>query len=342
LEKELLSSGVMKIEIFGAGMAGCYLACLLERSEHNYKIYEKYKNSKCPSPCAFGWANYSKVKKLCNLIDVDSDSYVLMRPKEAIVNGIDFKIRDVVIFDKPRFINDMRKSLDVVYEVPNNYSGDLIVDATGHSRALLRGVDIKYLVTKQYRAKVSKLDSDCIYIYAKPYGYAWAFPLSKDEWHIGAGGFTQEQVNFLIGQLNKTYEIKFNDIECACKSPIIWDYTVSYFKQIYGNNIVGIGEAGGFVSAFGEGNTLALETAKCLHEAIEYGADDIDLIIDIYSDLVWKETSWVIIQYDFVETLNESWFKALFKVRDVIKVANMRNLDASVWKGLKLMWRLRK
>jgi Dehydrogenases (flavoproteins) len=179
----------------------------------------------------FGWANYSKVKELCKLIDIDSDNYVLVRPKKAIVNGIDFKIRDVVIFDKPRFINDLRNQINVVYEVPENYSGDLIVDATGHSRALLRGVDIKYLVTKQYRVKVSELDPNCIYIYAKPFGYAWAFPLSDIEWHIGAGGFTREQVDFLIRNLNKTYEIKFNDIECACKSPIIWDYGISFLSE---------------------------------------------------------------------------------------------------------------
>ena len=327
------------LEIFGAGMAGCYLGCLLDKSGYDYIVYEKYKNKHCPSECAFGWANYSKVKQLCKLIDVNSDDYVLARPKKAIVNDIEFKIRDVVIFDKPRFINDLRSKINVVYQVPPDFVADLIVDATGQYRALFNDMsNLTVLVTKQMKVKTN-LDQNNIYIYGKPYGYAWAFPLG-DEWHIGAGSFTMNQVLYLIKKLNSEYGIGYYDANCNCKSLIIWNYGIPFVRKHGNRYIVAIGEAGGFVSAFGEGNTLALETAKCLFDAVRDNSNPDDAVRQ-YEEQVKKETAWLNVQYDFVRTLNKNWFKALFKVRKVIRIANMRNLDASVWSGLKLMWRLR-
>jgi len=338
----------MKIEIFGAGIAGAYLANLFERDGGiDYTIYEKSKNTHCPSHCAFGWANYSKVKKLCKLVDVNSDDYVAARPKKAIVNGIEMKIRDVVTFDKTKFILDLRDMVKV-QPSPDKYllDADLFVDATGHKRAMFD--DSKYVVrlkTKQYRVKDITLDEDYIYIYAKRYGYAWVFPLGDKEWHVGAGGLEGYDINSLLSRLAIEYDIEFDILTCACKSPIIWNYGIPFYRWFDdGTNraVVAIGEAGGFTSAFGEGNTLALETAKCLYDAICYYGDfEPEDVVLKYIDLVKKETAWVKPQYDFVKALNKNWFLGLLKVLSVIKVANMRNLEASLWTGLKLMWELR-
>ena len=348
----------MMIDIYGAGMAGCFFASLLEKEGLSYNLYEKVRKTKCPSKCAFGWANYSKVKELCKLIDVDSDEYVLVRPKKAIVNGIELKIRDVVIFDKPRFINDLRNRLMILYNIPSHFIGDLIVDATGHNRALFD--DSKYvtrLKTRQAKVKLPDFDENCIYIYAKRFGYAWAFPLDDKWWHLGAGAFTNSQVSFLLEGFGTFYDVKTPlELDCQCKSPIIWDYGIPFWRMIMTpeaiHYIVAIGEAGGFVSAFGEGNTLALETAKCLYDAILYSIDysersrgerkpDCCEIVIKYEELVTKETAWLEPQYDFVKTLNKSWFEALFKLPRVLKIANRRNLDVSIWGGLKLLWRVR-
>ena len=336
----------MRVDIYGAGMAGAYLANLFEKEEIKYDLYEKnLKNKHCPSHCAFGWANYSKVKKLCKYVGIDSEDYVLARPKKAIVNDVEMKIRDVVTFDKTRFIFDLRDRVKV-QPSPRVLSPitDLHVDATGHRRAFVGFDDrnITKLKTKQYRLKDVTLDEDYIYIFAKRYGYAWAFPLGDNEWHVGAGGFTMEQVEFLLKNLVWTYGINYIKMKCGCKSPIIWDYGISCWKPYGTGHIVAIGEAGGFVSAFGEGNTLALETAKCLYDAICYYGDfGLEDVVLKYIDLVKKETAWIKPQYDFVKALNKNWFLGLLKVPSVIKVANMRNLDTSVWDGLKLMWKLR-
>ena len=141
--------------------------------------------------------------------------------------------------------------------------------------------------------------------------------------------------------LIKMYGINYLDLECGCKSPIIWDPDVCCWIPYGTQFIVAIGEAGGFVSAFGEGNTLAMETAMCFYRALKENTLTLDVII-AYLKHVSEETKWIRTQYDFVKTLNKSWFKALFKVPKVIKVANMRNLDVSVWDGLKLLWSLRR
>jgi len=347
----------MKVVIFGAGMAGGYLANLLEWEDINYTVYEKFRDRKCPSPCAYGWANYSSVRKLCKHIGISSDEYVVCRPKKALINGVEVGVRDVVTFDKPRFIFDLRNGINITYSEPDTSEADLLVDATGHERALLGNDDCFYLPTKQFKVRNRDLDEDYLYIYARPYGYAWAFPVGDGLWHVGAGAFSQPQAELLIEFLKREYDIILGKVKCGCKSKIIWSYGIPFVRfahpKIGQKPIVGIGEAGGFVTAFGEGNTLALETARCLHKAIlysvEYGIsvrgrakpDAVEVLIK-YEEIVKKETAWLNIQYDFVETLNKSWFKALLKLPRVVKIAKKRNIDASVWAALKLLLSLRR
>ena len=334
----------MMIEVYGAGIAGGYLCNLLEQDGLEYIAYEIKRKTKCPSPCAFGWANYSKVKELVKNIGLDSDEYVTNRPKRILVNGVEFKIRDVVTFDKPRFIMDLRKNIKINYTESSEPSSDLIVDATGYKRAIIGhdSEDVTRLVTKQYKLKTD-LDQDYIYIFGKPYGYAWAFPIG-DYWHIGAGAFTKEQMIELLNGFIKEYELQTSLGEqkiCSCSSPIIWHPEVR--KVLFDDKriIIAIGEAGGFVTAFGEGNTLAMETALCLYESIKRHDDPVQIAVD-YLKRVTKETGWINIQYDFVRTLNRSWIKALFKLPKVFKLANKRNLDASLINGLRLFWKMRR
>jgi len=337
----------MNVEIYGAGIAGAYFANLLQTGGHyDYRIYEIHKKPDCR--CAWGWANFSKVHKYVKYVGLNADDYVLSRPKKAIVNGIEFKIRDVVTFDKIKFIEDLRELLVVEYyhEPPAPFA-DMVVDATGHKRAIIgQSPYDKMLETRQYRISDAGIDDSYIYIYGKPYGYAWAFPIG-DDWHIGAGAFTVDQCYFLLTQLITKYGFKDKGYGiCQCKRPIRWAPEVNKVKicastDLLPSAFVAIGEAGGFTSGFGEGNTLAMETAFCLYRAIDSYPDDPARAALYYVNLATKETEWIKVQYDFIRTLNKSWFKALFKVPKVIKIANMRNLETSVWAGLKLMWSLR-
>lgn len=190
------------------------------------------------------------------------------------------------------------------------------------------------------------LDPDYIYIYGKPYGYAWAFPLDNNEWHIGSGAFTEWQAQHLRAKLLADLSIRCEfgkyGIKCrGCNSPIIWDPDVGCAKY----NIetcqwtVAVGEAGGFVSGFGEGNTLAMETANVLFDAI-MTHDSVQMIVNDYMNRVREVTAWIRPQYDFIKTANKSLWRALPKIKTVVQTANTRNLDVSVWDGLRLLWAL--
>jgi len=54
----------MQITIFGAGLAGSYLANLLRQQHYTFSVIEPNLTTSCPSPCAFGFANFSSSYKL--------------------------------------------------------------------------------------------------------------------------------------------------------------------------------------------------------------------------------------------------------------------------------------
>ena len=177
------------------------------------------------------------------------------------------------------------------------------------------------------------LDESCIYIYAKRYGYAWAFPLGNNIWHIGAGAFTKHQTQFLFDQLIKILNLKDKIVKmCSCSSFVNWFscYEVSFVKD----NIVAIGEAGGFVSALGEGNTLALESAYLLFECIKQ-ADSPQQAISMFKKKALKHFRWLKYQYAFIKALNKNKLLALLLLPLVVKVAKKRTLEIKL--SLKLL-----
>ncbi|MEM0485380.1 MAG: NAD(P)/FAD-dependent oxidoreductase [Thermoplasmata archaeon] len=325
----------MKIQIYGAGMAGCYLAHLLG-DEYNFQIYDVRDEPDCR--CAWGWANFSTVREYCRKIDVNADGYVLTTPKRAVINGIEFKVKNVVIFDKINFLKDLWQDLDV--KKPEKLDADLVVDATGEKRAIFGDDDVVYYL-RTFQAKTkSNLDEDCIYIYAKKFGYAWAFPLGKRRWHIGVGAFTHKQVIDLLNNFCLFYHVKM-DGDCKCTSKILYDPYVSKVRRFDNTYLVAVGEAGGFISGFGEGNTLALETSYELYDSLKK-ASSLNEACEMYERNVVKKVEWIFKQHDFVHTLNRSWVKALFKLPTIYKIASVRSIEGSKLSMLKLLWRLRK
>jgi len=337
----------MKIFIVGAGVAGSYLGRLLSSTDYEYLIYEKRKNPDCR--CAWGWSRFSEVKRLLRKVGFSADDYVLSRPKTLIANGVEFKVRDVVTFDKPRFISDMRSGLNIKYVdidldlIPQQES--LIVDASGNKRAVMRNFDdiSKPMIMRTIQSKVkTDLNEDCIYIFAKRFGYAWAFPLGDSLWHIGAGSIRDGGEITLVDGLKKKYGIEFDEPICTCSKSILWqpDVLKALYSKLRRCGYVAIGEAGGFVTAVGEGNTLAMETAECLYEAIKLSydqtgrKDSILNILDNYLDLVSKRTYWIYPQHDFFRTLNKSRIKALLKFRKILSAPNTRDLEASIGKSI--------
>ena len=331
----------MRVAIFGAGMAGTYLAKLLAKDDISYTLFDKRDRPSCF--CAWGWAGFKQVKEFVKGIGYNADDYVLVRPKKAWVNGVEVKIKNVVTFDKLKWLEDMWKDEVIVvnhvaYD-PTDYN--LVVDATGTARAVMgKPENDRLLHTVQFRAKSFMLDEDYIYVYGRPYGYAWYFPLSDGWWHIGAGAYTRQQADYLLRRiLEEVPALHYGDTcQCAAKIRYVVPGVIPVIEESYPPKVA-IGEAGGFVSGFGEGNTLAMETATILHGCMkEYTSPYI--IAKEYGHRVLEATEWIWRQHEFVKALSRGFWPALSAAKDVIKIANWRSIEISKWQALRILWRV--
>ncbi|MCD6406379.1 NAD(P)/FAD-dependent oxidoreductase [Candidatus Aerophobetes bacterium] len=333
----------MKIAIFGAGMAGTYLAKLLRKEGITYTLFDKRDRPSCF--CAWGWAGFRQVKEFAKAIGYNADEYVLVRPKRAWINGVEVKIKNVVTFDKIKWLEDMWKDEVIVlnhmaYD-PAEY--DLVVDATGTARAVMGKSEYDRLLhTIQFKAKSSILDEDYIYVYGRPYGYAWYFPLGDGWWHIGAGAYVRQQADYLLRRILEEVPVLHYGDACQCAAKI--RYVVPGAIPIVDMHPyppkVAIGEAGGFVSGFGEGNTLAMETATVLYECIRDYPNNSVLAANEYKKRVLEKTLWVGRQYRFVWALSRGFVPALLVAKDVIKIANWRSIEISKWQALRILWKI--
>jgi len=325
----------MKISIFGAGMAGTYLAKLLEG---NCELFDISRFPRCS--CAYGLI-YGKAKELTSKIWIDLDEYVLSRPEEVEINGISVKNRNVVIFDKKKWLSDLWNELNVRSLGDSVFSdADLKVNSTGRYG---RRFD-RYLVTRQYKKKIPDLDEN-LYIFSNAEGYAWAFPLGDHVFHVGAGAKNTSTTLDLLQKLLSKHKIPDKSI-CECWGKI--RYIIPSWETLFwppDGDWVAIGEAGGFVSAFGEGNLLAMETANILYEVLDkYGFDEnfIHRIKSDYGFRVIGETQWIKKQHEFVDALGKGFWNSLTKLPGILRIAKSRSVELSLTDGIKILRRITK
>ncbi len=303
----------MKVQIYGAGIAGSYLYHLLSQNGFDVTIYDIRSKPDCR--CAWGFS-YSETKSLYREIGINVDDYILSKPKYVVVNDrLWLKNKEIVILDKKRLIEDLWK-----FELREE-GGDIIIDATGHSRAILPKIenDAVY-ATVQY---VEKHDLDeNIYIYMVRTGYAWAFPLG-DRWHIGAGDLTKERALELIEKLREIYGLKKEKGECSCVGRIRL-LPPSKCKPIVYGNVYGVGEAIGCVSGAGEGNAPSLKCAKIFYDCLTEGK------LDEYEKRVLDEFWWIELEHEFVSAVqNGKKLKALRLLPKIISVESKRSVEQS-------------
>jgi flavin-dependent dehydrogenase len=303
----------MKVQIYGAGIAGSYLYHLLSQNGFDVAIYDIRSKPDCR--CAWGFS-YSETKSLYREIGIDVDDYILSKPKYVVVNNrLWLKNKEIVILDKRRLMKDLWK-----FELKEE-GGDIIVDATGHSRAILPKIknDAIY-ATVQY---VEKHDLDeNIYIYMVRTGYAWAFPLG-DRWHIGAGDLTKEKALELIERLREIYGLRKEKGECSCVGKIRL-LPPSRCKPIVYENVYGVGESIGCVSGAGEGNAPSLKCAKIFYNCLTEGR------LDEYEKRVLDEFWWIELEHEFVSAVqNGKRLKTLRLLPKIISVESKRSVEQS-------------
>jgi flavin-dependent dehydrogenase len=276
----------LKIAIAGAGVTGSYLYRLLSRDGNLVSLFEKTPNTQCGiSSCA--WGTSKGFTGLVRRAGLDPSSYILNRSDHVMIDGMKIKA-ELITFDKPKFIEDLREGATIEYGVPAAREYDRVVDCTGVSRAFLPPArDDVVLQCIQYRVRASKpLENE---IRLRAIGYSWCFPLSESEYHIGCGSLLLDprQVLKELGWL--TSFSSAIQVVCGCSEKIRLaapHYSQPYIAHGEGYEIWGVGEAIGCVAPLaGDGIVPGMRSVNLL---IEHWDDP-----DGYTAALLKEFNWM-------------------------------------------------
>ncbi len=275
----------VKVAIVGAGIAGSYLGCLLEREGISPDVYECGDHD---TPCRLrscGWGAPSATGKYLTDIGLDLDDYLLESMESMDFDGLAAGT-PLFTLDKPALITDLRSRLRIIQRRFTNREMEeyeVVVDATGIARALLPPCSSELtLPTLQYRVTIEPMTGKApgpgVYGNQVPgLGYIWVFPLGRCQYHIGAGGLVFDRYGEILDQffreISRRHSITRN---CSCSgkirvaSPFYAQPLANVRKRENGalQRIIGVGESIGTVSPFtGEGIIHSLECARILADS---------------------------------------------------------------------------
>jgi flavin-dependent dehydrogenase len=255
----------MRVAIAGAGMAGAYLNRLLAARGHSVEIFDRRTTTKCGlTPCA--WGTSRGFNELVADVGLKPSNYVLMPSKDLFMDEVKVPA-DLWTFDKRRLIDDLLRGAQVHYSSPDPSKFDRIIDATGVSRAFLPSIsgDIA-LPCVQYRIRTETAMKNRVKLGA--IGYAWSFPLSDREYHVGCGSFVTDPKELLKGIGWIRGEEANHEILCSCKGKIRLTGPQRSLPFIMSNGISevwGVGEAIGCVAPLaGDGVVPGMRSAQLL------------------------------------------------------------------------------
>ncbi|MFW9864684.1 MAG: NAD(P)/FAD-dependent oxidoreductase [Candidatus Thorarchaeota archaeon] len=185
------------------------------------------------------------------------------------------------------FIRKDQKRIGIKTKTPNyhlEYHAKIIIVADGMSSklALKSGIRSKW---KNSEIAVGKcaimegdnhLDEETVYVYFKPYqGYGWIFPLSRKQFNIGIFTFGKDNLNHNLHHIYNEFLDNPNVKKYipGVNYKIVWSGAYSFpaegviEKGLYDDNLMLIGDAGGFVSPIsGEGIQTAVISGKVAAE----------------------------------------------------------------------------
>ncbi|MFX1426313.1 MAG: NAD(P)/FAD-dependent oxidoreductase [Promethearchaeota archaeon] len=168
------------------------------------------------------------------------------------------------------------------------YYGNIIIIAGGMSSklAVKSGLRSKWNVSNIAIGKCAilegnnYLEKEYVYVYFKPYqGYGWIFPLGEKRFNFGVFTFGIDNIYYNLHQIYQEFLDNPNVRSYIpnTENKIIWSSSYLFpaegvlEKSLYDNNLMLIGDAGGFVSPIsGEGIQTAVVSGKVSAEvAIE-------------------------------------------------------------------------
>jgi len=180
------------------------------------------------------------------------------------------------LFDKNisyEFIYKDQKRVGIKTKTPSGvkeYLANIIIIADGMSSKLanksgLRG-KWKPLEIGIGKAEIlegqNNLNERCTYFFFKEYGYNWIFPIDKQKFNIGSITYHENNLKYNLNHLFKEFlrEARNKNLLLEKSYKVIWSAsfpepaTGVLEKSLYGDNIIIIGDAAGFVAPIsGEG-----------------------------------------------------------------------------------------
>lgn len=264
----------MRIGVVGGGVSGSYLASLLS-GRYDVVVYERQSAERFYTVCAWG-TSIHELRRLASRIGMSFDEYVYFTGRRMTVQvggeEMEIKLKGLCTFDKRRFVQDMHRRLEVVYDakIDSRPSApyDLVVDATGFHRAVLPKIKKDYYVpTLEYKVRYRDPPYDDFYI--KPLrglsGYFWYFPLEDGYAHVGAGDYYKRHIDPLREFMSRHR----GEVVMKIGRPV--RIAPPHLCQpIMSEGVVGVGESIGVVyPALGEGIIPGMQCAELLARAIE-------------------------------------------------------------------------
>jgi flavin-dependent dehydrogenase len=246
-----------------------------------------------------------------------------------VMNGLKVKARALVI-DKPKLITDLCQGAKIeTHPVILNDYGRLI-DATGYTRALLPPI-VKDVIADciQYRVVSRKTREFSVDI--SNLGYAWCFPMSGDEYHIGAGSISLSPQEMLqkLGWLKDSETI----CNCAGKARLTAPYYSIPFVNTTNDRrcqIWGAGEAIGCVAPLaGEGIVPGMMSARILIENWEHP--------DSYEKAILEEFAWMKAERKVLDKAVQGKRLGLIDARAFMNSTKRFKMDLSYGQSLSLL-----
>jgi geranylgeranyl reductase family protein len=237
----------------------------------------------------YNWEGYGE-----NSIVVDRLEFDNLLKEVAINAGAHF-FNDNLSYD---FIIKNKKKIGIKTRSPlgiEEYLGKIIIIADGMSSklAVRSGLRERWKINDIALAKCSiiegesNLDIKKLHIYFRPYkGYGWIFPIDERRTNIGCGTFEEDNLNY---NLNTIYDEFLNNPHIknyfsGSRIKTLWTGSFPMSakgvveKSLYGDNIMMIGDAAGFVSPIsGEGIHPSIVSGQVAAETAVYALEKEDI-----------------------------------------------------------------
>ena len=272
----------MNVAIVGAGIAGGYLAGLLEKSGIVPDVYDGMAHATTCTCRSCGWGVPMGIQTYLDEVGLDLHDYIIESMSSMHFDDLVAET-PLCTINKPGMLQDFRKNGSMKRQnagLDELEDYDIVLDATGIRRALLPPCRSDLTMpTLQHRVVVTSEGKSRpgagVYGNRIPgLGYLWIFPVGHDQYHIGVGGVGPIRHERLLERFYREASGRFSFTTiCSCEGSIRvaspYYSTPFYFRRKRRDGtsqlVIGVGESIGTVSPFtGEGIVHSLECAKIL------------------------------------------------------------------------------